>query len=503
MAGTIRSLDDRKTLSLAVLLLVLITGWRLSVLFGAPLNLSFDEAQYWLWSQSVAFGYFSKPPMVAWATALTTSLCGEGEGCVRLSSPLAYFGAALFLFALARRLFDLRTAFWTALAFATLPAVALSSMLLTTDPFLLLFWAAALYFFRAALEDDKTVHWVAMGTAIGLGLLSKYAMAMFFVSVILHAAWAAEWRGILRRKGLWLAVGVALVLYAPNLLWNLTHGLASYKHTQANANLGGPLFHPDKGAEFLAAQFAVFGPIFFAALLVLLVRAKTIFADERRRYLAAFMLPLAVMMVSVAFLSRANANWSAPIYVAGTPLVVAVLLSAERAWLVRLSVLLHLAGAMALYNVDGARQALGMPLTAKTDPLKRLRGWSVLGQQLSRVRAQYPSYGLLFDERRTMSSLIYYVKPHPFDALKWNPAALVRDTFEMNHSLRDAPGRDFLYITEKGDVADKALRFAASEQLAILRVSFAPEYSRELKVYLLRDFQGYDGGPSSDGDDEG
>ncbi|MDD3837175.1 MAG: 4-amino-4-deoxy-L-arabinose transferase, partial [Phenylobacterium sp.] len=50
-----------------LLLLVLgLTVARLMVLFDSPLELYPDEAQYWLWSRTLDFGYFSKPPVVAW-----------------------------------------------------------------------------------------------------------------------------------------------------------------------------------------------------------------------------------------------------------------------------------------------------------------------------------------------------------------------------------------------------------------------------------------------------
>ena len=31
-----------------------------------PWELSGDEAQYWLWSQTLDLGYYSKPPLLAW-----------------------------------------------------------------------------------------------------------------------------------------------------------------------------------------------------------------------------------------------------------------------------------------------------------------------------------------------------------------------------------------------------------------------------------------------------
>jgi hypothetical protein len=38
---------------------------RLLALYFAETDLFFDEAQYWSWSRDLAFGYFSKPPLIA------------------------------------------------------------------------------------------------------------------------------------------------------------------------------------------------------------------------------------------------------------------------------------------------------------------------------------------------------------------------------------------------------------------------------------------------------
>ena len=69
--------------AIAGAVLIALTAWRLVALELSPLTLMFDEAQYWTWAKAPAFGYFSKPPMVAWLIAFTTSLCGDGEACVR------------------------------------------------------------------------------------------------------------------------------------------------------------------------------------------------------------------------------------------------------------------------------------------------------------------------------------------------------------------------------------------------------------------------------------
>jgi 4-amino-4-deoxy-L-arabinose transferase-like glycosyltransferase len=90
----------------AVALLVLsLTILRLGVLFGSPLDLYPDEAQYWLWSRTLDFGYYSKPPMIAWAIWTTTALGGDAEAWIRLSAPIFQAGAAMAVFAIGARLY--------------------------------------------------------------------------------------------------------------------------------------------------------------------------------------------------------------------------------------------------------------------------------------------------------------------------------------------------------------------------------------------------------------
>src|SRR6266446_10998787 len=142
-----------------------ITALRLVWLALQPADLFPDEAQYWVWSQRLALGYYSKPPLVAWLIALTTGLFGDGEFAVRLSAPLLHAGAAIFVYATGARLFDRRAEFWSALAYASLPGVSVSAFIISTDAALLLFWAAALYCFIRAREDGGRGWWVAVGLA--------------------------------------------------------------------------------------------------------------------------------------------------------------------------------------------------------------------------------------------------------------------------------------------------------------------------------------------------
>ena len=88
----------------ATLLLVgLLTGLRIALLFSADHNLGPDEAQYWSWAKDLDFGYFSKPPMIAWIIAATTAVFGFRNLASKLFRRLHARGCHIPLL---RRIFD-------------------------------------------------------------------------------------------------------------------------------------------------------------------------------------------------------------------------------------------------------------------------------------------------------------------------------------------------------------------------------------------------------------
>jgi hypothetical protein len=465
-----------------------ITGLRLIWLALQPADLFPDEAQYWVWSQQLALGYYSKPPLVAWLIALTTSLLGDSEFAVRLSPPLLHAGAALLVYGIGARLYDRRIGCWSALAYASLPGVSVSAFIISTDAPLLLFWAAALYAFVRAREDGGWGWWLAVGLAVGLGLLSKYAMAYWILSALGYVLLFPTER---RHLGMLLAaVGISLLLYSPNFWWNLSNGFVSYLHTRDNAALGGSLFHPDAFLEFLASQFGVFGPLFFAGL-VLLIAAPRALAESRTQLLAAFALPTLAMMIFVSFLSRAHANWAAPTYVSATVLVVAWALRRGWRWLVALSIALHLAAVGLLFTSREVLSALGFELPAQYDVLRRVRGWHDLGAEVGAALAAHPDLSLFADDREVLAALVYYIHPHPLNAVKWQVTGRIQDQWDLTHGLSSHLGGDFLLVSEHELVDEMRPSFAEIDRLRSIVIPVALGTARTYTLYVARNFKGY------------
>jgi len=467
-----------------------ITALRLVWLAVQPADLYPDEAQYWFWAQHPALGYYSKPPLIAWLIALTTRAFGDGEFAIRLSAPLLHAAVAWFVYLIGTRLYDRRVGCWSAIAYASLPGVSISAFIISTDAALLPCWAAALYAFIRAREESGARWWTAVGVAAGLGLLAKYAMAYWLMSAFALVLLAPGERCHL--KPLAAAAALALLIYLPNLWWNWHHSFVSYLHVRDNADIAGPLLHPKALLGFFAAQFGVFGPLTFAGLLAAVVSGAA-FRDGRACLLAVFSLPTLAMMLAVSLLSHAEPNWAAPTYVAAVVLVVAwVIGQGWRRW-AGIAVALNLALAPAVFGGGAALAAAGIELPAKYDPLHRLRGWRDLGRAVGASLAAHPGLPLVADDRELLAALIYYVRPHPWNALKWNPMRLVKDQWDLTDDLSHHPGESFLIVTEHYGGDDLKRAFAEVTLAETVSVSPGPDGRRTYRIFVAKHFLGYPG----------
>jgi 4-amino-4-deoxy-L-arabinose transferase-like glycosyltransferase len=488
--------EAERSFRAAIFIVFAITVVRLLWIASGTTDLYPDEAQYWLWSLTPDWGYYSKPPVVAWLIALTTRLAGnDNELAVRMAAPLLHFGTAVMIYALAQRLYDSRTAFWSSVVYATLPGVWVSAVIMSTDAPLLFCWSIALYAFVRAREPQGERWWWLVGIASGFGLLSKYAMAYWMISALLFLAIYRAERRHLPRFG--AAMLLALLIYSPNFFWNWSHGFVSYHHTEQNAALSGPLFHPDKFLAFFGSQFGVFGPVLFGALILLAVLGRRTLKEPRAAMLAFFALPTLAMMLVVSFLSRAEPNWSAPTYLSATVLVVAFLLAEMPHILVWGSVALHVVAAVAIVEAKPLTQLVGYNLPGKYDPLHRLKGWRQLGTSIGRMLAENPGKHLMTDDRELMAALIYYVQPHPFDSLKWNGAGGIHDQFDLTARPEKFIGQDFLLVSYRNSIEAIVDRFANSGPIEKVTIFLGPPTHQGgeplTRIYQVRLFEGFKG----------
>jgi 4-amino-4-deoxy-L-arabinose transferase-like glycosyltransferase len=475
---------------LAALLLV-----RLVALRYNATDLFFDEAQYWNWSQEPAFGYYSKPPLIAWLIGASTAVCGMSEFCIRLPSPIVHTATAAVIYALGARLYSAQVGFWSALAFATLPGVSFSAGIISTDVPLLFTWALALLGFVALLDPkvDPKAWWpvalIALG--LGLGLNAKYAMAYFALSVGVYVLVTPDKRAILRDARLWTALALGVAMIVPNLLWNASNKFATFAHTADNAKLGGTLLHPVKALEFLGTQFGVFGPILFGSLIAILVRAYHQGLDPRDRMLLCFTVPVIAVVTTLAFLSRAHANWAAVSYVAATVLVIATLIrDVSWTWL-KASLGIHLA-LLAVFALGTA--TAGQIKLPGTDPLARTLGWRAVADatraELAKAKAAGTPYAsIITDERALSAELLYYMRDEATPLLAWRSTATPADHYELTRPFTPTSPQPVLLVAMRRDVTPITKWFSRSALLSDNQLPAGATAKRAIAFYALEGYK--------------
>lgn len=467
----------------ALIWLTALLGFRLLALALNNTDLMFDEAQYWSWAKEPAFGYFSKPPLLAWVIGATTGVCGDAESCVRAGSPLLYWGAGLLLFFAAERLFDSRIAFWSAIVFSTVPGISFSSAITSTDVPLLFCWCAALLAW-VQLNEKRSVAWFLMlGLAIGLGLNAKYAMAYFFLCMAVHLALVPSARWLLRDPRSLLLLVLPALCILPNMLWNADNGFITMSHTADNAKWGGALFHPDKGLKFFSEQFGVFGPVLFAVLLVALWKGVRGQLSERSLMLLHFSVPVVTLILIQALLSRAHANWAAVTYPAAAILVTEMLLREGRWRLFRASLALHLFLIAGIALANWAAPSLALP--GRADPYKRVLGWEALGQAVSDEMRRSGAAALLTEDRWVAAELLYYLREEDFTLKAWRPGSHPRDHYELTRPFEGKTKGPYLLVTVRPSVGYVTEHFRSVSEPRSVDLPAGPKSQRTVRFYLL------------------
>ncbi len=469
----------------ALWFLVILTVVRIGVVFATPTELGPDEAQYWLWSQHLAWGYSSKPPMIAWLIALTTHFGGDGEAWIRLSAPILHAGTALVVMALAQRLYGTAAGLWAVLIYSLMPGVQLSAGLISTDAPLLLFWSLGLWFYLNLRERGRISDAIGLGVALGLATLSKYAAVYFLLGVALDVARHRTVRRTVE-GGSWTALFLAFaIVIAPNLIWNAQHGFAALAHTADNANWGAKqLFNFKEALSFAGEQFGVFGPIPFVLLLwALLTRAR-----PEHRWLKGFIWPVLLLVLVQAFISRAHANWAGVAYAAAPVLVAGLIV--ERRWRSLPALGLGVQGVMGIALIICVLSPSFADTIGAGKSFKRARGWAETAAAVAAAqKVNGPFTAVACDNRLTFNELAYYGRN-----LGVTPLRMWLKDGAHNHAERFAPltaanGQRVLVVSVRPDyAADLKADFKTLTLLENRKIPLAPNTTRDIQFYAGEGF---------------
>ncbi|AMN44810.1 ArnT family glycosyltransferase [Rhodoplanes sp. Z2-YC6860] len=467
--------------ALVALTLVRIIGLHFSVV-----DLFFDEAQYWTWSRELAFGYFSKPPLLAWVIAATDPICGSSEACVRLGSPLIHLGTSLLVYAIADRLYGRQPAAWAALAFALGIGLSFSSRIISTDVPLLFFWAAALLAYLHLMSKPDWRWTLVLGVSFGLGLLSKYAMIYFLLGVAWACIYDRDARALLKRKHIWIALLIGVALLLPNLYWNATHDFLTFKHTGDNISGDGFRFRWTGAGDFIGSQFAVMGPMVFASFLWIVARHLGPRVTPQDKLMLAFAIPPLLLVTALSFVRGANGNWAAPSVISMTVLAVAWWFRfGWKHWL-RGTITLGLFMQALLIVSDAFATRINIPaLGARGDIYQRTLGWRSLGLRTADLARATGARTVASEGRAETAAEIYYLRDEPVRALSWPVSKIPDHQFDLTRAMDSSAQEPVLFVTYCPVVSRLERFYSEVTPLGDITTSTGPTTKRQFHAFKL------------------
>jgi len=263
-----------------------------------------DELYYLDAGRHPAFGYVDFPPIVPLLGRIETALLGVSPWTLRLlPSLLGGFLVALSGLYVRRLGGSLRLQGIALLTAIAAPYLLGTNWVFQTVTFDQVTWMVALYWFLCLVIDRRPVYWTYLGITLGIGLEVKYTIAGLILGIVLAVLLTPALRMELRTKYPWIAVAIALLIWAPNLIWQVVEGFPSLIYIfNHGAGGGGPVVYLIQfGVYFfflipvwLAGMISLFRSRLLRPIGIACAVPLIVFLFAGKSYYAAGTIPIAV-----------------------------------------------------------------------------------------------------------------------------------------------------------------------------------------------------------------
>jgi Dolichyl-phosphate-mannose-protein mannosyltransferase len=180
-----------------------------------------DEFDYLACGNHLAWGFVDHPPLVPFLAKVSTLMLGDSLRSIRFLPALASSAVIVVAAMVARALGGGRFALLLTAIVVTIPPIYLSDgSLLTTNAFEPLLWTAAIGLAILAVKREQPRYWLGFGVVAGIGLEEKYSILVLGLGIAAGLILTPQ-RRALASKWLWLGGAAALLIFLPNLLWNV------------------------------------------------------------------------------------------------------------------------------------------------------------------------------------------------------------------------------------------------------------------------------------------
>lgn len=478
-------------MKLSPIIWLIATTTAIRIFFAATTGLGVDESYMVTSGRALSLGYFDHPPASWWLSWAAIHLLGsEASWAVRLPFIILFVLSQILVWRITYRVAGRQAAFWAVVALNLSPvfSVTTASWVLPDGPLDAALLGATLSLLNALSATGRRVSmwWALSGLCAGLALFSKYSAALTISGAFLFLLTSRQHRAWLTRFEPYIAILLALVVFSPVVIWNASHGWASFAFQGDRAI--GLRFRPRMPFVVLAGEALFILPWLWVPMMTLLISGFSSQVAWPQRLLVWLAVPpIAVFAFISAWSSqRVLYHWAAPGYLMMFPgLGSAIANCGQKIWVRRLlagSAIMLLASVV-ITVIQIQFDLLGDSLTVvmRSDPTAEGIAWTSLRDDLQVRKLLQAGAVTASLNWRDAGKIGYGLGP----SVTMLCLSLDSRQFGIAYPLRDYAGQDVLVLalgSAEKVVADAAPWFRTVEVLPAVSVR---SNGRVLKTIVL------------------
>jgi|GEM_PF-2040069 len=285
----------------------------LQIWLSGKTGLGDAEAYYYAFSKNLSLSYYDHPPGVAYLISLGTFWLGDNVLGVRVISIIISAMTAFMLYLFTTNLFNSgRSGLIATLLFLLTPVIFIGGSSAAPDVAMVLMWLFASWLLSKSISKGDPIYLMATGIIVGVGMLCKYFMVLFWPAAILYLLFA---RGYKLLFSIWflLAIVFSLLFFAPVLVWNYQHDWISFTYHLVSRHSSAAL-DPMRLLQFVGGQALYLSPLIFLGLVFSIFKsmanmAKSKSNDPHILFWLTFPV-LAIMYLVGAWTPEAEPHWT-------------------------------------------------------------------------------------------------------------------------------------------------------------------------------------------------
>jgi dolichol-phosphate mannosyltransferase len=408
-----------------------------------------EEAYHWSFAVHLDWSYYDHPGMIAWSIALGRAIFGDVPFAIRFVPLFFGAGTAAVLARLATKLYGEKAALWAVLLVTAQPVTFATAGWGYPDSPMLFFWALTMSFVWEALQTGKGIYWIPAGAALGLGMISKYTIVFFGVSMVFYLLTSTRDRRWLATPWPYFAAVLALVVFTPVTWWNAHHDWASIRF-QGTERFGssGNEFILKGFAKFLGQQWGGVVPFTFPLAAVAVWRTARSPRPEEK-YLFWCFAPMVVFFGALSWRTPTHTLWPLPAWLSLTVAMAGMIADASDrvskfyarfgSWVVGAS--------LALLFFACLHMVVFFPKIPMPSPI---HGWASVAARVKDLRAELPegSFILGLGRKYIVTALLAWHLRAPFDVYGGTPLGESSNQYDYWTDVKQLEGRDAAVLLE-------------------------------------------------------